>query len=278
VTRLSATLGDARHVVASLNYAAPADEKPEVYTYQSQTGGATRSEVVRHPVHVYDGRDLIDEVSLDVEGVVLERLNSEVEDFYDAQTVRAVYYPEIENLVKRVVGAARVVAFDHNVRCDPKAKNGENGVSMPVKFAHNDYTERSGPQRVRDLLPNEADSLLESPFAVINVWKPIRGPVEETPLAVCDARTIGAEELVPTDLKYPGRTGEVYSLAFSPNHRWLYFPHMQVNEALLIKCYDSETDGRARFTAHSAFTDPTSPTDAPARESIEVRTLVFFSE
>ena len=77
-------------------------------------------------------------------------------------------------------------------------------------------------------------------------------------------------------MKYPDRTGEVYSLAFSPNHRWLYFPHMQANEAMLLKCYDSETDGRARFTAHSAFTDPTSPPDAPARESIEVRTLAFF--
>ena len=276
MTRLSATPGNARHVVASLNYAAPADEKPEVYTYQSPTGGSTRSEVARHPVNVYNGRDLIDELSLDVEGIALERLSSKVEDFYDAEAVRAIYYPEIENLVKRVVGAARVIAFDHNVRCAPMAKSGENGAAMPVKFAHNDYTERSGPQRVRDLLPDEADSLLESPFAVINVWKPIRGPVQETPLAVCDAQTIRAEELVPTDLKYPDRTGEVYSLAFSPNHRWLYFPLMQANEAMLIKCYDPETTGRARFTAHTAFTDPSSPPDASARESIEVRTLAFF--
>ena len=207
---------------------------------------------------------------------MLERLHSEIEDFYDAESVRAVYYPEVENLVKRVTGAARVVAFDHNVRCAPMAKNRENGADLPVKFAHNDYTERSGPQRVRDLLPDEATSLLEERFAVINVWKPIRGPVEETPLAACDAQTIRPDELIPTDLKYPGRTGEVYSLAFSSKHRWLYFSHMQANEAMLLKCYDSATDGRARFTAHSAFVDPMSPADAPARESIEVRTLAFF--
>jgi hypothetical protein len=112
---------------------------------------------------------------------------------------------------------------------------------------------------------------------VINVWRPIRGPVQESPLAVCDARSIAPKDFIPTDLVYRDRKGEIYSVAFNPSHRWFYFPQMQTNEALLLKCYDSVDDGRARFTTHSAFTDPTSPPDAPARESIEARTLAFFA-
>ena len=113
-------------------------------------------------------------------------------------------------------------------------------------------------------------------FAVINVWRPISGPVQESPIAVCDARSIAQSDWVESDLKYRDRTGEVYSITFNPHHRWFYFPQMQRDEAILLKCYDSKDDGRARFTAHTAFDDPTSPPDAPARESIETRTLVFF--
>jgi hypothetical protein len=154
-------------------------------------------------------------------------------------------------------------------------KRGEKGVSEPVRVAHNDYTLKSGPQRVRDLLPAEADLLLKNRFAVINVWRPIRGPVLESPLAVCDAASMVQRDFVAQDLRYRDRTGEVYSVQYNPEHRWFYFPQMEHTEVLLLKCYDSDP-GRTRFTAHTAFADPTSPADAPARESIEVRTLVFF--
>ncbi len=146
-----------------------------------------------------------------------------------------------------------------------------------MRRAHNDYTEKSGPQRVRDLLPpEEAEERLKRRFAIINTWRPIRGPVEEAPLALCDARSIAPRDLVATDLLYPDRTGEVYSLAFNPAHRWVYFPLMQPDEVVFIKCYDSEKDGRARFAAHSAFDDPTGPRLPAPRESIETRSLVFF--
>jgi hypothetical protein len=111
----------------------------------------------------------------------------------------------------------------------------------------------------------------------INVWRPIRGPVQSSPLAVCDARSMTLQDFVAMDLRYRDRTGEVYSVAFNPNHRWFYFPYMERNEVLFLKGYDSAEDGRARFTAHTAFEDPTSPPDAPARESIEARALVFFA-
>jgi hypothetical protein len=268
-----------RHVEAVLYYLADQTEKPVAYMYAPPPGIPERTgRYTPHTVSIHDGRAILQQLSLDQHGFLLTSHETKVRNFYDEQEVRAVHYPEVERLVKDVTGAVKVLVFDHNVRCAPMAKRGENGAREPVRVAHNDYTLRSGPQRVRDLLEaDEAEARLQHRFAVINVWRPIRGPVLEAPLAVCDARSMTLQDFVPMDLKYRDRTGEVYSVTFNPNHRWFYFPHMQQNEALLLKCYDSLADGRARFTAHTAFDDPTSPPHAPARESIETRTLVFFA-
>ena len=129
---------------------------------------------------------------------------------------------------------------------------------------------------MRDLLPGDADALLAGRFAVINVWKPVVGPVESMPLAVCEATSMTQDDFVETELRYSDRTGEIYSVTHRPEHRWHYYPAMSATEALLLKCYDSDP-AVARFTAHSAFVDPGSPADAPPRQSVEVRTLAFFS-
>ncbi len=124
-------------------------------------------------------------------------------------------------------------------------------------MVHNDYTAKSGPRRVTDHLPPaEAEERLRHRFAEINVWRPIRGPIESTPLAVCDAGSIDPVDFVASDLIYRDKVGETYRFKFNPNHRWYYFPLLQRNEAILLKCYDSKEDGRARFTAHTAFEDP----------------------
>jgi hypothetical protein len=268
-----------RVVEATFHYLARMTERPEYWLHPPPPGTQWRNtRGDRRTLPVHDARKLSPPPSLDGEGFALARLETDVENLYDARAVRAVYFGEVERLVRETTGAARLLAFDHNVRSAPKAERREDGAQGPVRFAHNDYTERSGPQRVRDLIGGEeAEALLRERFAVINVWKPIGAPVRDVPLAVCDARTIRAEDFLPTDLRYRDRTGEVYSVAYDPGHRWYYFPEMRPDEALLLKCYDSSRD-RARFTAHSAFDDPSAPPDAPARESIEVRTLAFFGE
>jgi hypothetical protein len=267
----------AETVEVNLNYARRPGAKPSLYAYAAGEEQAAPEGPDRRRVVVHDGRDDGD-MDLDVSGCALVRLTTRATDLWDEAQIRSIYYPEVEALVAEVTGAMRVLAFDHNLRSAPRSKEREPGVQGPVKYAHNDYTERSGPQRVRDLLPDEAEDLLARRFAVINVWKPVRGPVLDIPLGVCDARTIGDGDLVPSDLRYRDRTGEIYGLGFAPEHRWIFFPRMQADEAMLLKCYDSVRDGRARFTAHSAFRDPTAPEDAPPRESIEVRTLAFFRE
>jgi len=265
-------------VEATLNYLADMAERPAYYLYPPPPGipwRNTKGDRRRLPIH--DARDLPAAPTLDTEGFALAELETAVENLYDASAIRGRYYGEVERLVQRITGATRVLAFDHNLRSATVEGRQADGLQGPVRYAHNDYTERSAPQRVRDLLePSDAETHLAHRIAVVNVWKPIRGPVESVPLAVCDARTIRPADLVPTDLRYRDRTGEVYSLRFSPLHRWFYFSHMRADEAMLLKCYDSAAD-RARFTAHSAFDDPTTPPDAAARESIEVRTLVFFA-
>jgi hypothetical protein len=147
---------------------------------------------------------------------------------------------------------------------------------MPVPRVHNDYTAKSGPQRVRDLMGEDATELLKRRFSVINVWRPIRGPLEDAPLALLDATSVAANDLVATDLLYKDRVGEIYYVRHNPAHRWFYAPRMSPDEVLLFRCYDSLEDGRARFVPHAAFEDPAMPQSAIPRESIEVRTLAFY--
>ena len=113
-------------------------------------------------------------------------------------------------------------------------------------------------------------------FLEVNVWRPIAGPLQDAPLALCDARTIAADDLIASDLIYRDKVGETYALSYSPAHRWFYFPKLRRDEAVLIKCFDSDLTSPGRFTAHTAFDDPTTPADALPRESIEIRALVFL--
>jgi len=268
-------------VTAELNYLAPLAGRPRTYTYEPPAG-EPRSNVVPEPHHlpIHNARALGGIVSLDSAGFALVTHQSRVRDFYDEDQVKKIYYPEVEQILKGLTGANRVFIFDHTVRkrVEGAADRRDDGPRQPVGRVHVDHTAKSGPQRVRDLIPDEAEELLKGRVQVINLWRPIRGPLKDAPLAVCDARTVEADELVPADLVYPHRLGETYAVKFNPRHQWFYFPEMTTNEVLLLKCFDSKVDGRARFAPHSAFADPTTPADAPPRESIELRALVFHKE
>ncbi|MFQ5973706.1 MAG: CmcJ/NvfI family oxidoreductase [Alphaproteobacteria bacterium] len=266
-------------IEAAVTYSVYTGEKP-VSASVIPGGRVTRHKgrLEEHTVAIYDARPIRDHLTLDRQGFLLAAHETGVADFYDEDELRSVYYPEIERLVKDVSGASRVMIFDHTVRSGDETTQEARRVREPVKVVHNDYTEWSGPQRVRDLLPaDEAEALLERRFAVIQVWRPIGAPVDAAPLAICDAGSMTPADLIPAERRHPDRVGEIYHIAFNPNHRWYYFPRMQRNEALVFKCYDSAKDGRARFTAHGSFDDPTTPPDAPPRESIEMRTFAFFS-
>lgn len=265
-------------VEAPLNFLAADSEMPFVYAYEVPPGMPPRAgRFESRMVPIRDGRSLVPPPSLDREGFALRRHPTAAVDLYDETQVRRVYYPEVERLVMAETGATKVVIFDHTVRNTAPERQVPRSIREPATSVHNDYTERSAAQRVRDLLaPAEAAMRLERRYVELNVWRPIVGPVAAWPLALCDARSIASEDLVPSERRYPDRIGEIYVARHNPRQRWFYFPRMERDEALLIKCFDSASDGRARLSIHTAFEDPTTPADAPARESIEVRIFAFF--
>jgi hypothetical protein len=226
---------------------------------------------------VNNGRLFADRLSLDENGFVFVEHKTKVADFFDAKQLQSVYYPEVEQLIKKTSGAARVEIFDHTLRSGDESEREEKLIREPVLSAHNDYTEWSGPNRVREFLPDEADELLKRRFAIIQVWRAINQPIQANPLALADAKSVAFEDLLVAERRYPHRVGQTYRLKYNPNHRWFYFPQMRRDEALVFKVFDSEKDGRARFTPHTSFADPTSPPNAPPRQSIEVRAFAFFS-
>jgi hypothetical protein len=266
-------------VHGEVTYLAKMAEKPHTYAYDLPPGQPRTNMVpdVR-TLPIYDMRPLGSEMSLDREGFLLFDAPTEAGDLYDEDELRRVYYPEAERLIADATGGNRVVVFDHTIRRRTHgAEDRTPGIPrQPVTRIHGDYTETSGPQRVRDLMGAEADDLLDRRFAIVNVWRPIRGPLFDAPLAVCDATSLAEGDLVAQDLIYRDRSGEIYGLTYNPAHRWYYAPAMQVDEALLLKCFDSARDGRARFMPHTSFADPNAPADMLPRESIELRTLAFF--
>src|SRR3954464_5761243 len=229
----------------------------------------------RHRVEIANGREARD-LALDANGFVLVEHRSAMKNFFDAEELKRVYYPEVVALIQRVAGASRVVVFDHTLRSGDEREREAKLIREPVLSAHNDYTEWSGPQRVRDVMGAGADQLLQRHFAIIQVWRAIADPIRSNPLAIADARSVAPDDLLIAERRYPNRVGQTYRLRYNAHHRWFYFPQMRRDEAIVFKVYDSEKDGRARFTPHTSFDDPSTPPGAPPRQSIEARALAFF--
>ena len=268
-------------VRATLNYTLDNGSVPEAYFYEPPPGTVVQTPGNNPQVMpIFDGWPGAEGFSLDLEGFALKEFRSGFDRFDEDGTVRSEFYPLVAEFVRTAVGARRVIVFDHTFR----SKNNEGQQRAehtttqraPVMIVHCDYTPISGPLRVRQLLPEEAPALLQRRVAFYNVWKPINRTVEEKPLAMCDVTSASPDDMLKMILRYRERTGEIYVMRHSSEHKWWYFPRMTPEHALLLKTYDSETDGRARFLGHSAFDDAQTPPNAPMRESIEIRTMAFF--
>ena len=265
-------------VRAELTFTERAGEKPYVYTFTRTDGGPQSNAVYApHAVNIENVRGVAGDLSLDREGVQLVRRRSAVGDFWDEAQTLALGHPETAEIVKQVTGASRVVVFDHTLRrSDALAdKRGSGLARPPASRAHVDQTIASGPQRVREIMGEQAEALLRGRVAIINLWRPIHHPARAWPLAIGDARSFQPDDLVATDLVFAHRKGEIYGVAHKPGQRWLYIPDLEPDEAVLIKCWDSEAS-LARFAPHTGFEDPTTPAGTPPRESIEFRTMAFF--
>lgn len=266
-----------RAMQADLSYLEPTGERPWHYMYEPPGGGAQHNCSFRgHRVSIADARQL--RPSIDREGFELRVAPSAVRDFRDDELVKLAYYPEVAKLALDVTGARHAYVFDHQARRREAdrapltfGRHGDGRQPGAAGRVHNDYTEASARRRL-------AVHWKGSPwrrFAIVNVWRSVAGPVLDTPLAVCDARTVSPGDLVASDVHYLGRSGEISLVTHSPRHAWHYFPRMDRHEALIFKQYDSK-DGAARYVPHGAFDLPRIPDNAPLRESIEARCLVVY--
>jgi len=265
-------------VEADIGFLEPSTESLFTYAHDDPPGAtSSNTRFVPHRVRIRDVRTT-DALLLDVNGAELGDWPTAFRSFYDPEAVREWYYPEAAEIIGVVTGADRVVVFDHNVRRGESlaARAGLSGISHPVRHAHVDFTAQSAPLRLGRELNALGERLDCSRCVQLNLWRPIRAPLRDAPLAICDGASVSAESLRNVELRYPDRLGEIYYLTYAPSQRWYYASDMRINEAWLFKNHDSaESTGRQGLAPHSAFDDPNWPL-APPRESIEVRAFALF--
>jgi len=237
-----------------------------------------------HTVRIENLRPHAGNLSLDREGLELVQHTSRLRNPFVPEERRS-YLREIESLVRELTGARTVVAFGNGVvrRSERSSGFGEAGTTVPGRFAHCDFS--SGPRVsrywVEQLLPPErASALLLRRFAIYHVWRVLSDPPQDTPLALCDARSVHPGDGVPADQvidseDMPEQRIENAVFHYSPAQRWGYFPNMSRDEVLVFKGYESDPS-RAAGVPHAAFDDSLCPTDAPRRESLDERVLAFF--
>ena len=267
-------------VHAEIEFLQPTTDRAYTYGYTpSDHETPSTAAFTTHRVVIRNARTAPRQLSLREHGATLIEHRSSVRDFYDDDQVIGGYYSESAALIKAATGADRVVVFDHNVRrgLSLTLRNDRYRQGRPVLHAHTDFTEASAVRRLRDHLGAEAVDLQSQRMMQVNLWRPIRAPLRDFPLAICDASSISPHQLVVVDLIYPDRRGEIYYLAYDSAQRWYYAPDMELHEAWLFVNYDSATSGTARFAAHSAFNETSRGVDVHPRESIEVRAFALFN-
>jgi hypothetical protein len=250
--------------------------RPFAYAHEPPADG--EAETVRFASHAVQIEDVRGGQTLRLEehGATLGEWPTRIRRFYDESHVRRRYYPESAEIIQAALGADRVVVFDHNVRRGTalKARVDRYDAGRPVHHAHADYTPRSALSRLRHELGPRAEEGV-SRYLQINLWRPIRAPLRDAPLALCEAASVALDSLRTAELRYPDRTGEIYYLRYEPSQRWYFASDMAVDEAWLFKNFDSAPRESGGVAPHSAFTDSRHANVLP-RESIEVRALAIF--
>lgn len=268
-SRLSSVLGE-------LNYLEPLLEKPFSYSYDPPKGVPCQNYSLDvHSLSIHDMRPIASDLSLDTTGFMLLKQEITIDNFEDEKELRCRYYTEVEGLLMTLMRADRVIAFNHTIRRSSVQARDAGYIQPVVRRVHVDGMEKIGVRYVQEHFPDEAERLFLGRMQMINVWRPIHRPAVSMPLAVCDGSTVCPEQLVPCDLFYPDVVGRTYLVTYDQAHRWFYVPEMDPSELLVLKCLDSSPRMHTRCVPHTSFVDPNTSAGALARESVEVRALVF---
>ncbi len=211
-------------------------------------------------------------------GFELLKFQTLVNNFLDPDQVESIYHSEVENFLKSVTGCNRVHIFDQTLRASDPELRAIKQTREPAYLVHNDYTSNSGFVCLRENLGDDAEALARRRFQIVNIWRPLVDPVEDYPLALCDARSLDPADLIDTERRAPDHSGEIQLAVHAPGQSWFYYPEMRPDEVLLFKTFDSIDGGANPCSIHSAFRLPNVPADAKPRESVETRAFVFYNQ
>ena len=270
-------------IQANVEYLAQRSTRP---IYSASSAGRNASHDIDQPTKFvsvdvndarqWDGDDEQREFGMHARGFDLFRHASTVTDFLDQDQIKSVYEAEIESLLKSVTGCSRVHLFDHTVRASDPGLREIKHIREPAFLVHNDYTPGSGLVCLQENLAEEAERLAQARFQIVNVWRPLVDPVQDYPLALCDARSINQLDLIVTERRAANHIGEIQLAVHDPAQRWFYYPHMRPDEVLLFRTFDSINGGASPCSIHSAIRLADAPADARPRESIETRAFIFY--
>ena len=236
---------------------------------------------------------------MDKLGVSLAHCESQCQNFYDAEEVERVFYPEMEKLLLNFFpDATDAFVYNHDVfdkdyegdRTEDQDNKNPGVNAFYANLVHNDLNDNSGRVRCRELLTKnlrnfgreqhyteeEADAKMSRRFMSINLAKPME-TVQQNPFVLCAWPSFANQPYITNYRVYDDRVGETTRFTYRPEHDWYWFPQQKPTEVSMLKCYDSITDGSvSRWSFHSACIDPTAPEDAPCRRNVVVRSFVFF--
>ena len=271
-----------RIIDARLQFVGPCASKPIFHGRQRELDVLP---LLEHAVRIEDLRDNAGGTALDIEGFVLVRHNTLMVDFFDSEERRRVYLAELEELVLCLTGAAKAVALGTSAvrRSERSAGFRAPGTTVLGRFVHSDYSPNPQGSRywLNRILPvEEAAHRACRRYAIYNIWRVLSQPPQDTPLALCDLRSLKAGDRLYCDcvndpIDAPEQRFELSLYRFNPAQRWVYFSDMTRAEALIFKGFDSEGNWSGGVP-HGAFDDPGCPQGAPARESIDERVIAFF--
>ena len=217
--------------------------------------------------------------TLDDAGFTLVAHQSAVGDFADHAAIEAIHRPEIAALVQQLSGADTVLIDSPGILrfSERSPQSGVLDNSRPARFAHVDVSDATAAVFAQRAAPRGRPL---ARFVHYNIWRALSPPPQDVPLAVCDARSVTAADLIAADAVFdsPGEPEwslEGLLLAHAAGHRWHWFPDMHRDEALIFKTHDSDS-GRAHCVPHVAFDHAACPAHAAPRVSIEMRALALW--
>ncbi|KAL7931305.1 hypothetical protein V8C35DRAFT_310059 [Trichoderma chlorosporum] len=264
-------------------------EKPFVCEFKvSAAPGArqTNMEFEAHDVEISDIRGFEQHFTLERHGFEIQKYQTAMsrQDFESRDKIRQVYLKECEQLVRRRYNPSDVVILNFVLRDnDPATVSKYPGALRSVSAVHIDQSQRALFMRVVKAVGREkAEALVGRRCLIVNIWKPLFGPVEESPLGFCDIKTVRAQDCVPCDIAKKGEyDGESLHVRYEPGQQFYYLSRQEPDELLWLKMVESNPEEpavRYQGVPHTSFElpkDVQNPSPAP-RESIEVRLLVIF--